>query len=131
MGKRLISARSAQGFYRCGRLWPKDGVRVSDEDFSEADWARLMGEINLTIADVPDEDAAPDPVILAIAMAIDALPDEAFTKAGPPKVSAVRKALGDEAVTVEQVAAAWELWKAAAEEEGEIDPDLAAELLNG
>ena len=123
MGARLISARATQGFRRCGRFWPKDGVRVADEDLTDAEWARIIADPNLIIADV-HEDAAPDPVILAIAVAIGSLPGEAFTKAGPPKVSAVREALGDEAVTVEQVAAAWEIVRAAAEdaaEEAEVE----------
>lgn len=52
-----ISARSPDGFRRCGRHWPHEGVVVDSAEFSDEDRARLTAERELIIEPVADEPA--------------------------------------------------------------------------
>lgn len=114
-----VSARAKAGFFRCGEFFPQAGRVVSSADFSEAAWERIASEPNLVVEPAgEDEPGTADEAIAEIVAAISTLPADAFTQAGPPKVGAVREALGDKTVTAEQVTVAWDQVKAVAESSG-------------
>lgn len=119
MTKVKISARAEAGFFRCGVFFPKAGKVVAADAFDEDQWKRIASEPNLIVEPAgEDEPGTIDEAIAEIVAAISTLPADAFTQAGPPKVGAVREALGDKTVTAEQVAAAWDQVKAMAEASG-------------
>jgi len=52
--KYLISASAANGFWRCGKFFPKAGIVVSRADFEDAQWKRLNQEPLLRVKKVAD-----------------------------------------------------------------------------
>lgn len=50
-----IRAARAAGIWRAGRFWPAEGVEVSEDDFTEAQWAQLRAEPVLSINRVEQE----------------------------------------------------------------------------
>lgn len=91
---RTIKTRSAP-FYRCGTRFTREGALFEDDAFTSAEWSRLMTEPMLEIEPVA-ADAPPPPdaeVTEALVAAIAALPEDAFTKGGAPKLAALREAL--------------------------------------
>lgn len=48
----LRIAAKVDGFRRCGRAWPADGVEVDPNDFSDDELARLKGEPELTVTEI-------------------------------------------------------------------------------
>ena len=84
----LIKAKSDAGFYRCGRHFTKEGVRVDQNDFSADDWQRLEDEPMLQMtksgadsATLSDEDRQ-----IAIVEAIKTLKADDFQRDGKPKL---------------------------------------------
>lgn len=96
MEKVLIASMAAAGFYRLGRFWPKEGVAVDADAFTQDEWDVLSNEPMLSVrlvaaATPPDLDAVRDKIRQAIA----GLAPEDFQKDGKPKVTALQKALPD------------------------------------
>ncbi len=112
---RTIKTRSAP-FYRCGTRFTREGALFEDDAFTSAEWSRLMAEPMLEIEPVAaDAPPLPDaPVIEVIVAMIAKLPEEAFTKAGPPKLDALRSALPGIADRIDDHArdAAWAAFQA-------------------
>lgn len=50
-----IRAARASGIWRAGRFWPAEGVEVSEDDFTEAQWEQLRAEPVLSINRVEQE----------------------------------------------------------------------------
>lgn len=114
----LVKSRLPGGFYRCGTFFPSEGLVVDPANYAP-DWHRIEGDPNLRIEPI---EAALDPreaLIGRVIGAISEVPGDAFTKAGPPKVDAIRAVLPDLAdqIDVALVAEAWEQARATAEED--------------
>ena len=109
-----ISARDPRGFRRLGRRWPQGGITVSQDAFSETDWAILMREPQLILTPIKpgeEEDAAEAAALraalAAIKGAIAELGAEAFQKDGKPKLDALKAALPEIIVTAALRDQAW------------------------
>lgn len=109
----LISTTAASGlFYRCGRAFTAEGVIVTQDEFTEAEWQRLQDEPFLHIRPAP-EDAelaatAEDDLKAQLRRVIAGLPPEEFGADGVPLAEAIRKALpGTSGITKKLVANVW------------------------
>lgn len=94
---RKIAAVSALGFSRCGRRFPHEGVIVSANEFTDAEWTRLMEEPNLRISAANREETEADQARKAqIAEVIESLAPQHFNKDGTPTVSVLNEMLGED-----------------------------------
>lgn len=115
MRKLLITTVAAAGlFFRLGRAWTKDGITVSQDEFSEDEWNILAAEPMLHIApapvsDAPEADPAEDALRSALREAIGKLEPGDFAEDGVPKAEVIRKLLpsSTKGVTKALVAEVW------------------------
>lgn len=106
----FIAARAAAGFYRLGRHFAQARTFHAISEFTEEEWRRLMAEPNLQVTPPTEEElaemAAPeldDEELEAVKAAIRALPAEAFTQQGLPKMDALRAALKESGIEITDV----------------------------
>lgn len=107
-----IAAIAASGFFRAGRFFPKDGVVVPVGDLTEEDIARIRAEPNLHVQDVEADEInliSDDELTELLKVAIGALAEDGFDKAGKPKLEPLRAAIPDakDRITAELRDAVW------------------------
>ena len=97
IGKFLITATVAAGFWRCGRHFTQSGVLVDAAEFTEEQWERLKGEAMLRVKEAFDEDAAgAEERLEQIAQAVATFNAEDFQRDGKPKLESLNALLSDE-----------------------------------
>ena len=113
-----IAATAATGFWRCGKHFPKEGVTVALDEFTDTQWDMLKAEPMLHLS-AADEGATVQPVdntkrIDSINGGIRILTAEDFQKDGKPKLEALNTLLGDELgkITGAERDAVWDQLKA-------------------
>ncbi len=91
-----IAALAAAGFWRCGKLFPKEGITVAIDEFTQEQWDRLKAEKMLKVTEGGVADGAPDERIARITDAIGTLSAGDFQGDGKPKLDALRTLLGED-----------------------------------
>jgi hypothetical protein len=95
--KMMIAAIAAEGFFRLGWHFPKAGIPVAGDAFSEDEWKVLLAEPNLHVRPATDDDGAVDEERREkIAQAIKTLAAEDFQSDGKPKLNSINTLLGKE-----------------------------------
>lgn len=97
IGKFLITATVAAGFWRCGKHFTQSGVLVDAAEFTEEQWERLKGEAMLRVKEASgDDEAGLDERAARIADGIVTLSAEDFQRDGKPKLESLNALLSDE-----------------------------------
>lgn len=107
----IRTAGKRKSFWRCGRQWTGKEQLALASDFSDEEWQRLQAEKALAWrpAEALDLDSTTpkepvDPAAWALerlVAVIPALPADAFTEKGTPKLDALRAAVKGEADVLE------------------------------
>lgn len=102
-----LVAPALQGFWRCGKFFPRDGIVVQAKDFTEAQIERLIGEPMLRVSEPTEEqlkahnmtiseDGTSSRLPTAISEAIKSLSAEDFQQDGKPRLEALNELLKEE-----------------------------------
>lgn len=112
MKLRIRSVAAAYGFYRCGRMFPPEGIIVDSAEFEPAQLQAIRSEARLHVEEVSEDDIAGTATgeaeaIAAITAAFGRLEAADYGNDGKPKLDALRKLLPDVKITAALRDAAW------------------------